>query len=112
MGEPPCTTTDSKTTRQQIEKSCALPGTPAKTGRSTSKRELKPRGPNQAIIRRSARSTPDQASDSRKTGGRTSNTMRANSKVGPVITVNPLQMSELPNSTKVKSNAISAVAPP
>ena len=39
-------------------------------------------------------------------------TKAAKSSVAPLITVKPLQISEVPKSTKVKRSIISAVTPP
>jgi hypothetical protein len=112
INEPPWSTTESKTIKQQMENKGSVPGTAAKTGTRIKSSELSPRGPNQAIKRRLRKSSRVPAREIKKATGRINSTAIANRKTGQLSTVSPLQINELPNRTKVKRSVISAVVWP
>src|SRR5437870_3855594 len=112
INEPPWSATESKTIKQQMKNRGSVPGTAAKTGSRIKRSELRPRGPNQAIKRRLRKSSLVPARETKKAMGRINTTVTAKRKTGQLSTVNPLQMSELPNRTKVKRSVISAVVSP
>src|SRR6185503_4272207 len=112
INEPPCRATESNTTRQQTTNNCSLPGTPTNTGSRIKSKELRPRGPNQAIKKQLRRSSLVRDNDKRNTIGRINTAVTAKSTVITLSTSRPCHMSELPNSMKVKSKVISAVVWP
>jgi len=112
ISEPPCKTIDTRTTTQVRENNGSLPGRPAKIGSRMSRRELKPRGPNQAIRSRSFQPKRVPAREVRKAKGRIRIAAAAKAIVRASSRVRPLQMSDPPKRIKVKSNVISAVVSP
>ena len=87
-------------------------GAAANTGTRINSNELRPRGPNQAINRRLRQSSRVPARETINAIGRINSTAAAKTNIGQLATRKPFQISELPNSTKVKSSAISAVVWP
>ena len=82
------------------------------TASSTSSSELNPRGPNHAISARLRHEIGAGMSAGKNATGRSSNAATVKTIVAGPITARPPQMIDVPNSTNVKSSAISAVVSP
>src|SRR6476469_5614458 len=112
ISEPPCTAIESNTKKQQMKNKSSASGTTAKTGTSTKRSELRPRGPNHAINIRLRKSNRVPEREIKNATGRIRSENRLKRATGQLKTVNPLQIRWAPKSTNVKSSAISAVVWP